>query len=102
MNSPTTANTQARLTDGEASKINVARAAGDFLFEIIGASDRPIESHEDLLLTGLLDSLGVVRLVNHLEERFDVKIPYRDIHPGNFKTLETIGTYVSGLATGSE
>ena len=54
---------------------------------------------EDLLLSGLLDSLAVMTLVAHLEKGRDGQIPAQDITIENFTSVATIAAYLNG-ATG--
>jgi acyl carrier protein len=53
---------------------------------------------EDLIDTGVLDSLGIFQLVAFLEERFGVAIADTEITPENFGTLERIERLVAGRA----
>ena len=61
-------------------------------------SGRRVEGGEDLLLSGLVDSLGVMRLVSFLESSFSFKVPAQDVKLTNFATLDAIVTYVEGRA----
>ena len=49
---------------------------------------------DDLLTTGLIDSLGIMRLVAFIEETFEKKIPYEDITIENFRSIRTIVNYL--------
>jgi acyl carrier protein len=42
-------------------------------------SGKDVGDEDDLLLSGLVDSLGVMRLVNHLEQQYSIKIPPEDV-----------------------
>ena len=53
-----------------------------------------IADDDDLLLSGLLDSMSVMRLVMHLEAAFDVKIPPQDVVIENFTSVDTIVAYL--------
>ena len=55
---------------------------------------RDIGDSEDLLLSGLVESLGVMRLVAHLEQRFDVRIPPQDITIEHFANIDSIHRYL--------
>ena len=61
-------------------------------------SGRRVEGAEDLLLSGLVDSLGVMRLVSFLESSFGFKVPAQDVKLTNFATIDAIVTYVEGRA----
>ena len=53
-----------------------------------------IANDDDLLLSGLLDSMSVMRLVIHLETTFGVKIPPQDVVIENFTSVDTIVAYL--------
>ena len=58
--------------------------------ELLNDASIEIEPEEDLLLSGFLDSMNVVRLVAHLEEICSLVIPPEDITLENFGTLSHI------------
>ncbi len=59
-----------------------------------------LNDDDDLLLSGLIDSLGVVRLIAFIEATFDTHIPPEDVTIENFGTVQAIADYVqSRLAT---
>lgn len=49
----------------------------------------------DLLSAGIVDSLGILRLVSFIEDRFGVKVPDEDVVFENFQSIRAMGTYVS-------
>jgi acyl carrier protein len=55
---------------------------------------------DDLFATGVLDSLGLVKLLAYLEEQFDLLVPIEDLDLESFRTLSTIADLV--LSHGSE
>ncbi len=57
---------------------------------------RQVSADEDLLLTGLLDSLGVMTLVMHLEALRGQTIPPQDVTIENFSSVAAIATYLKG------
>ena len=62
--------------------------------EILDDENAVIDSDDDLLLTQVLDSLGVMRLVAHLEEAEGLVIPTEDVTIENFSSLRLIGAYL--------
>ncbi len=44
----------------------------------------------DLLANGVIDSLGLLRLISWLEERFQTIIDDAEIAPENFRTVDAI------------
>jgi acyl carrier protein len=49
---------------------------------------------EDLLDQGILDSLGVMKLVVFLEKTFSIEVADEDIVPENFQNLNMIAKFV--------
>lgn len=54
-----------------------------------------VEAEDDLLGEGIIDSMGVMRLVAFLEEKFDCRIPQEDIIISHFRTIELIDAYLA-------
>ncbi len=50
---------------------------------------------DDLLMSGLLDSLGVMRLVYFIETDLGRKVPYTDITIENFNSIAAIAAYLA-------
>lgn len=57
----------------------------------------PIGGETDLLLTGLVDSFGVVEIVAWLQEKTGVEIDPIDIVIDNFRTVDRIVALVDRL-----
>ena len=62
---------------------------------ILNHSTDPIEDDQDLLLSGLLDSLNVIRLVTWLEQSCGIAIPPEDVLVEHFGSLNQIIDYLS-------
>ncbi len=60
-----------------------------------------VEGSTDLLLTGLVDSLGVVQIVEWLEERVGVEIDPGDVVLENFQTVDLMVAFMNRLAAPS-
>jgi acyl carrier protein len=54
-----------------------------------------IDINEDLLGSGILDSLGMMRLVVFLEKEYKIKIGPEDMTVENFNTVQSICEYLS-------
>lgn len=63
---------------------------GDLLLR----DDLVIDDDENLLVTGILDSLALMRLVAHLEDTYDIEIPPSDITLENFASLSAMVGYL--------
>lgn len=57
-------------------------------------SEEPIAPDSDLLLTGLVDSLGVVMIVEWIERRLDIAIDPGDVVLENFRTVDAMLGYL--------
>jgi len=58
------------------------------------------KSHADLKLTdnlietGIIDSLGIQKLLAYLETTFSIHIPDDELIPDNFQTIEAISAFL--------
>ena len=50
---------------------------------------------DDLLTTGYIDSMGIMRLLAHLESYCEMTIPMEDVTIENFQTCNAIASYLS-------
>jgi acyl carrier protein len=53
-----------------------------------------ITAEEDLLISGLIDSIGVMRLVGFIEKNLETTIPPKDVTLENFGNVDTIVSYL--------
>ena len=60
--------------------------------ELLGGE--PIEPDESLLADGMIDSLGMMRLVAYVQEVSGVTVPPQDLTIENFRTIDTITAYL--------
>ena len=58
---------------------------------------KALDEHESLTETGVIDSIGLLQLVDHLEAAYSVEIPMEIITPENFDTLAGISQSVRNL-----
>ena len=59
-----------------------------------GAEDLDIMPEDDLLGSGLVESMGMMRLVQFIEETYDLKVPPQDMTIENFMTVEAMVNYI--------
>ena len=55
---------------------------------------KEVRPEDDLLATGVLDSLGLMQLVMFLEEKLGVKVPDEDVVIENFKSVDALQAYL--------
>lgn len=64
--------------------------------EILNREPGAVGLSDDLLASGLVDSMGMMRFIRFIEERFTLKVPPEDLVLENFSSLDAITTYLSG------
>lgn len=57
-----------------------------------------IAPDQDLLISGLVDSIGVMRLVGFIEKALETTIPPKDVTLENFGTVNDIVHYLDSLS----
>lgn len=58
-----------------------------------------ITSQDDLLGSGLIDSMGVMRLIAFIEQEFDHTVAAQDMTIENFISVEAIEDYLKSAKT---
>lgn len=54
---------------------------------------------ENLLESGILDSLGILDLVNFLEQRYHILLADEELVPENFQTIQAVAEFVRRKTT---
>jgi acyl carrier protein len=67
--------------------------------EIMFADDDALDSNEPLLGSGIIDSLGIMRLVSFIEEEFDLVVPEEQLVPEHFQSVNRLASFVERLQT---
>lgn len=57
---------------------------------------------EPLLGRGVLDSIGMLQLIAHLEDRFDLVLADADFDPANFETIAAIVAFLKAKGATDE
>ncbi|PHI20708.1 hypothetical protein CEQ90_06560 [Lewinellaceae bacterium SD302] len=60
-----------------------------------GRSDLQIEADEDLLSSGLLGSMDMVRVIEFIERTFEIKVAPQEMTIDNFITVEAMESLVN-------
>ena len=77
--------------------MSTASAIGRFINEeLLRSSDEATGIDDELITSGLLDSLSIIRLVHFLEEEFSVTVSGGEIVPKNFNSINAITSFVDG------
>jgi acyl carrier protein len=67
--------------------------------ELVEANEADaLDLDENLFASGLIDSVGIVRLIAYLQGQLGVNVPPPDLVPDNFRTVRRMATYMRGLA----
>lgn len=62
-----------------------------FLFE---QNQKTLGFDDDLLNQGIVDSMGILQVVNYMEEKFGIHVNDEEIIPENFRSLRTLTDFV--------
>jgi len=61
----------------------------------LGSGDAELSGSDSLLEVGVIDSVGVLELIEHLESTYDFQIPDADVLPENLDSIDAITRYVA-------
>jgi acyl carrier protein len=64
----------------------------EFLPDVTGDD---LSSDYDLVATGVIDSLGLLKLIAWLEERFELPIDELEHDPDSFRTIDAIDAFIA-------
>ena len=62
--------------------------------ELLSGTDNNLNYDDDLLLSGLVNSLGIMRLLTYIETEFNITVPMEDVIIENFQTIDAIANYL--------
>jgi acyl carrier protein len=60
----------------------------------VNRDKKSLEPEEDLLGSGIIDSLGIMKLVLFMEDTFGIKVNDEEIVPDNFQTLNNMVKFI--------
>ena len=89
--------TQIATTDAAVTSADIETLIVTFIRdEMVGEPDLDVDLDENLLISGLVDSVGIVRLIAHLKDQLQVDVPPGDLVPENFRTIRVMAGYMAG------
>ncbi|HEY0674394.1 MAG TPA: acyl carrier protein [Longimicrobiales bacterium] len=62
-----------------------------------GSQSVTIDENTNLIQSGVLDSMGLMRLIDYLEQRVNIRVPDTEVLPDNFKTVAEIEAFANRL-----
>jgi len=82
------------MTTSGSRKEQVRQFITEVLAKGRGTLAPTIADADNLIEGGIVDSLGITRLVDYLERTFSIKIPDEDIVPENFESITALERYL--------
>lgn len=73
----------------------LSEALTQFIQNEIVVDDVVVEAETDLLLSGAVDSLGVIRITHWMEETADIVVDPGDVTLENFQTVTKMAAYLN-------
>lgn len=76
--------------------MNVTNELERFLLSELAADRgmKAIAPDEDLLMQGIIDSLGIMRLSAFMEEKFGIQVADQDMVPENFQSINSLEAFI--------
>jgi acyl carrier protein len=59
-----------------------------------GENPDMLSNDDDLLDMGILDSMAIMQLVDHLEKQYGITIPTEEIDPANFESINALVAFI--------
>ena len=66
----------------------------NFVNEELLSGDLTVDTEDNLLKNGMVDSIGMVRLVGFIEENYGISVPPEDFTIENFQSIKIITDYL--------
>jgi acyl carrier protein len=63
--------------------------------ELLYRQDQEIDYAENLIDSGVIDSMTLLRLLSFLEENYGIEIPDQEIVPDNFRSMSAIERFLA-------
>jgi acyl carrier protein len=62
---------------------------------LVGNGQGEIGPDTSLISSGILDSLSLIRLINFVEDNFNLVVEDEDVVPDNFETINALGALIA-------
>jgi acyl carrier protein len=74
--------------------VQIQRDVREFIQKGLVRDVRAIKDDESLLEAGVVDSLGVLALIEYIERRYGLQVTENEMMPENFETIGAIAAFV--------
>ena len=74
--------------------MNTEEFIKDFLATELLRDNHDLGVDDDLLTSGLVDSLGVMLLIGYVEQHFSIHVPPEDVTIEPFRSIRAIAEYI--------
>ena len=83
--------------------MNNSEIIKDFIIKdiITDAGKTNLGFDDSLLEAGIIDSLGIMKMLAFLSDKFDLTVEDQDVIPENFETIGAISSYIEKKKSGS-
>jgi acyl carrier protein len=76
--------------------VDIAAELERFILSDLSGPDRQnLGRRDDLMSLGIVDSLGILRLVAFVEERFAIAVTPDEIVPENFRDIDSLAGFIA-------
>lgn len=82
------------MVQNESVKLNVKAELAHFISNDLLGDDQEVGEDDNLLVDGMIDSIGMMRLMVFIEESLRVSVPPEDFTIENFGTINVMGDYL--------
>ena len=72
----------------------ITKEITSFINTVISDGSQQVGSEDDLIESGIIDSLAILQLVEFIIEKFNIDVDPDSITPENFSTVERISAFI--------
>lgn len=72
----------------------------DYLVGEIATDRESLDAGENLLAQGIIDSMGILKLVSFLEDRFQIQVGDAEMVPEHFESIDAVCAFVQKKRNG--
>jgi acyl carrier protein len=79
--------------------MNTQESIKHFLTTEVLRDNKHLSVDDNLLISGLVDSLGVMLLISHVEQDFGIQVPPEHVTIEHFRSIRAIAEYIDSRVT---